>query len=363
MIAAAIVYLSHYCYFAPFPQAYYFLDPIYQLAMLSVYPLFHIYIRILTIDISFSGKKHGKFMALPITLFILYSIGIIISPYEEYKIWITNRTFHTHSLIAIQSIYILIRIVFLWEVVYTISKNYHLIKRYSNSAKEYYADPDDSSTRRAKITNTAMLITGISSVVLCILGREFFVNNLYALTAASVIFSSSLFTIGRLGLTQKIINPFKEPEITEDSANLTTAPITSSTHKEIIQKIEIMFKDKHIYMHNKFNISDLARAVGTNRTYISTAINQTYGVNFSNFVNQHRLKALEKALNHKNNHSLEELATISGFGSVDSMKRAVKLEYSMNFREWRKELLANNQTIIERKTQEKTANSNLYRLN
>lgn len=359
MIAASVIYLSHLCYFAPLQHAYYFLDPVYQLAMLSVYPLFHIYIRILTIDTNFSSKKHGKYLIPAVILFTLYGIGVISTPDEEYKKWITDRSFHSPSLLALQGIYIVTRIVFLLEVVYTVRKNYYLIKKYGYNAKEYYADIDDSSTKKAKIINTAMLITGISSIILCVLGREFFINNIYALATASAIFSCSLFTIGKLGLTQKIINPFKETENIADTEQPALQPISNATQKEIVKKIEMMFKDKHIYMHNKFNIADLARAVGTNRTYISAAINQTYGVNFSNFVNQHRLKALENAILSKNNQSLDELAELSGFGSIDSMKRAVRIEYSKTFREWRRDIIANKRIKTIEKTERESLITNI----
>lgn len=344
MAVTTILYLAHFIYFSQQYKIYTFIDPFYQLAMLLVYPLFFIYVRLLMVDAKFSLSKHAKFLLAPLVLFIFYCIGMLLTPFDEYKRWIINRSYHSAYLLFIKSIYVLIRIVFLVQVIYTVRQNFFLIKNYGSKARNYYADPEDYSTRKIRLLNIAMIITALSSAVLCILGREFFNDNNWSLSIASFIFSSSLFTIGYWSYQQKIINPEYEDASSEttDTAN-SNSPMSNSIQKDIVDKIETLFKEKHIYMHSKFNINDLARAVGTNRTYISFTINQTYGVNFSIFVNQHRIGAIERSLTENPRMSYEELATYSGFGSVDSMKRAVKTEYNQNFKDWKS-------NIVQKKT-------------
>lgn len=85
-------------------------------------------------------------------------------------------------------------------------------------------------------------------------------------------------------------------------------------------------------------IQDVALAVGTNRTYVSAIINQTYTLNFCRFVNEYRLKALEKLLSNDLNMTYPALAEQCGFGSVDSMKRAVRTKMGGTIAEWRQAL-------------------------
>lgn len=50
MICACIIYISHFIFYYPFPILYSYIDPLYQLSSLLVYPMYFIYIRILTVD-------------------------------------------------------------------------------------------------------------------------------------------------------------------------------------------------------------------------------------------------------------------------------------------------------------------------
>ena len=91
MIAAFVVYLSHFFFYSGLENIYIAIDPIYQLSSLLVYPLYHIYFRLLTIDQTFSIRKHWHLLLAPFMCFILYLIGVIVADNNEYKMWLFNR--------------------------------------------------------------------------------------------------------------------------------------------------------------------------------------------------------------------------------------------------------------------------------
>lgn len=339
MLFAAVVYISHLLFFTPLPKLYSCIDPFYQFASLMVFPLYHIYIRLLTVDLKFSLKKHARYLLAPTILFILYFTGVAITPFNEYNIWIFDRNFNSSNIHFIKTIDLLIRITFLIQVIYTVIGNYWLIKKHGDKAKQFYSDIEDSSTQKVNILNISMVVTGVASLVLGTLGRDFFANQNTGIALASIIFSTMLFVIGWLGDKQKTLNPTYGLHTNAENHIHTTEELSSVAQKEILQKILVLFEEKKFYLHSKLNIQDLAQAVGTNRTYISTVINHHFNHNFCVFVNNYRVVELEKVIRKNPGYSNQLLAESCGFGSVDSMKRAVRAKTNLTFSTWKEQSL------------------------
>jgi AraC-like DNA-binding protein len=83
----------------------------------------------------------------------------------------------------------------------------------------------------------------------------------------------------------------------------------------------------------------VAQPGGTTRTHRSNVINQQYNLNFCSFVNSYRLSEVENLLRTNPDIKNQELAQNCGFGSVDSMKRAIFLQTGTKWTEWKKQLI------------------------
>ncbi|MFA5045926.1 MAG: hypothetical protein WC542_08350 [Paludibacter sp.] len=341
MLFALIVYISHFLFFLPYPDWYAIIDPFYQYASLLVYPLYHIYFRLLTVDDKFTFKVHAPYLIAPTILFLFYSFGAFFTNFADYKLWIFDRA-ATSNLFVIQYlnvVHLIIRITFLIQVVLTLVGNQHLIKKYGKKAEQYYSNLEDSRTCKVKILNFSMIVTGCSSFILGVLGRDFFSNEITGIAIASVIFSSMLFIIGWLGDKQKSLNPTFET-ISGEENQMKMEEFSTVAQKKILEKLLILFNDKKVYMDSGLNIQDIAQAVGTNRTYISTIINQQFNQNFCTFVNNYRVEELENTLKNHPEFTNQLLAESCGFGSVDSLKRAVLAKTEQTFPEWKKQVLS-----------------------
>lgn len=341
MLFAFIVYISHFLFYFPYPHLYAIIDPFYQYASLLVFPLYYIYFRLLTIDDKFSFKVHAPYLIVPTVLFLFYSFGAFFTNFADYKSWIFDRT-TTSNLFFIKYlnvVHLIIRITFLIQVVLTIIGNYDLIKKYGKKAEQYYSDIEDSSTHKVKILNLSMIVTGCASFILGVLGRDFFSNEITSIAIASVIFSSMLFIIGWLGDKQKSLNPTFET-IYGEGNQMKMEEFSTIAQKKILEKLLILFNDKKVYMDSGLNIQDIAQAVGTNRTYISTIINQQFNQNFCTFVNNYRVEELENTIKKHPEFTNQLLAESCGFGSVDSLKRAVSAKTEQTFPEWKKQVLS-----------------------
>jgi AraC-like DNA-binding protein len=98
-----------------------------------------------------------------------------------------------------------------------------------------------------------------------------------------------------------------------------------------------VFEKEHIHLESKLTIQDVALKVGTNRTYISSLINQHYGVNFCSFVNNLRVEEMERMMKENPKATNQMLAEACGFGSVDSLKRAVQSKTGLSISAWKRQ--------------------------
>ncbi len=345
MIFTVIIYISHFLYFEPYPDLYILIDPVYQLASLIVFPMYYIYFRLLTVDAKFDLKIHYKYLLAPFSLFVLYCLGLLFTPANEYREWIYNRdyTSATPGIQYFRIIYLLIRITFLIQVVASVAGNFFLIRKHGKKAEQFYSDIFDSSTKQVKILNSSMIITGAASLVLSALGRDFFEEEITGIAIASVVFSTMLFIIGRLGDKQKSLNPTYEYNNLLD--NNFVSEISAGAQNIILEKILILFNEHKVYLDSKLTIQDIAQSVGTNRTYISSIINQRFNLNFCTFVNNFRVTELEKVIIEHPEYTNQSYAETCGFGSVDSLKRAVLAKTESPLQSWKKQVLINSNEV------------------
>jgi AraC-like DNA-binding protein len=149
-----------------------------------------------------------------------------------------------------------------------------------------------------------------------------------------LIFAISLYGIGYMGFKQKSINPTHEAA--DEEPEIIPVEIELNLSQELIlQKILDEFEKEKIYLNPNLNITDIVQRVGTNRTYISSIINQQYKQNFCSFVNDFRITELEVIYKNNPHFSNEELAEHSGFGSVNSLRRVVVSKTGMSLKEWK----------------------------
>jgi AraC-like DNA-binding protein len=91
-------------------------------------------------------------------------------------------------------------------------------------------------------------------------------------------------------------------------------------------KIEKLIESEQLYQNTELTLTDLAKKLETNATVVSKAINQGFGLNFNDFVNQYRIDAVKKAFEsgeHKKS-TLLGIAFDCGFNSKATFNRAFK---------------------------------------
>ena len=94
----------------------------------------------------------------------------------------------------------------------------------------------------------------------------------------------------------------------------------SSKDHSFTTDMERLFRDKEIYLNPKLTIGDLARELGTNRTYASNFLNDQMHTHFYEYVNSWRVEKA-KILLSSTSLPLETVAEKSGFNSISSFRR------------------------------------------
>lgn len=89
---------------------------------------------------------------------------------------------------------------------------------------------------------------------------------------------------------------------------------------EIGQKIAALFRDEHIFLNPNLKLSDIAKAIGTNRTYVSTFFNRDAGCTFYDYVNRYRVDYACRLLENSKER-INVIAEKSGFNSPQSFIR------------------------------------------
>jgi len=346
MLFPLIIYISHYIYFSHLTTIYPYVDVVLQFASLLVFPLYHIYFRLLTVDQKFSFKIHARFLAIPTLISLTYAIGVLLTSTIEYKTWLFDEHAYSGSgyiqfLGIMRSI---IRIVYLMQVVISVTGNFILIRKHGEKAEQFYSDIQDGRYNNANMLNYSIIVMGVAAFTFTLLGRQFLINQDTLIEIGWTVFSIMLFIIGYMGITQKPINPTFDLGTSFEELNM-IEELPVGAQQIILKKMLVLFNEKKIYLDSQLTILDIVKAVGTNRTYISAIINQQYNQNFCSFVNSYRIEELERTILENPYFTYDTLAECCGFGSVNSLKRAVFAKTGISVSEWKKQLKLKEQIV------------------
>ncbi len=109
-----------------------------------------------------------------------------------------------------------------------------------------------------------------------------------------------------------------------------------SLPQQLIQRIDESMEKECLYLNPDLSLNVLAEHIGTNRTYVSKAIKDAKGCNFSDYVNRFRLDyAIELMKNSpKESIVVQNIAVQCGCGSIQTFYRYFKLFFNETPSQW-----------------------------
>lgn len=112
---------------------------------------------------------------------------------------------------------------------------------------------------------------------------------------------------------QNYILNYESVELTTEEEEMTSGPEESAN--ELARAVERWVAEKN-YLQTGLTMADLAQAVGTNRTYISSFINSYYNCTFRDWINSLRMEHAKGLLLSQKQMTIEKIALASGFTSA-----------------------------------------------
>jgi AraC-like DNA-binding protein len=327
MFTAFFVYLSHAHFFQKVEIGFTYFNSIYNLASLTVYPLFYWYIRLLTVETDY--KAFNLVHLIPgflagISTFVVFRM-MSIDEQKAYFQYLTDRNSDIEnfsSLMQVQkSIFYVSRIVFLIQVIYYVLRGQSLIRRYDKRVANFYSNLQSRSILWVKVLLYSLVVTSVMSIIFNFIGRSVFVDSVGLLIPSS-IFSVLMFIIGMEGLMQN--HSVAEIEIDEKGAP--EIALKNENSVKLKEKLLDLFSKEEVYKNPDLKITDVSEKLNTNRTYISKLINTEFSCTFSEFVNRYRVIEAKKLLQEESSksYSLDYISEKSGFGSMVNFMRVFR---------------------------------------
>ena len=294
--AAAVLYADHWLYFSGIRSAA--AEFSYFIVNLCVYPLYYAYLRALT------RAKSDPEVAL---LLLPAALVAIFFPIAAMRDDLTNETLHFFA-----------RICFAFQVIWVWVRGYKLLRKTQERMDNTYSDDRSRLLRPAHIMLQLFGFTSAMSMLLNIIGREFFAEGLYVGVPA-IIMSVLLYGLG-----------FTAAHTAVPAETVTEEPNTASTEEtdQLMQRIEQIMRDQSLYTDSHLTIQDLASAVGSNRTYVSNAINRNTALSFSQYVARFRIEYAQTILRDNkytsDHEAIADAIALSGFTSDQNFYRVFK---------------------------------------
>ena len=100
--------------------------------------------------------------------------------------------------------------------------------------------------------------------------------------------------------------------------------LTDSLKQELKESLILQLKEKKVYLNQDLILIKLSDLVGSDRYSISQIINQEFGKNYYEFVNDYRIEEAIQILTTKPDYTISDVIYLSGFNNRVSFNKAFK---------------------------------------
>jgi len=140
-------------------------------------------------------------------------------------------------------------------------------------------------------------------------------------------------------IRQNVLSSYPRPSPIISDETVPISLTSTEQHERFVHLQQLM--EEHAYYEDpKLSLYQLAQYAGTNTSVLSRVINEEGEINFNDFVNAYRIKAVKQALQTKHNSimTIEGLALEAGFNSKSTFLRAFKKSEGMTPSQYRRSL-------------------------
>jgi len=330
-----LLFVGHFLSFNEFWMVFRYFDFVFLTCLLAFYPLYYLYIYSAFNLTLVSTKWFYHFMP-SIIIAVLMLITTAFSSWEDYEIYMNNNLYATElTNQASKNLAYLYKGTRIFHLVQIVFYNFFAIRFLvlaNNKMNNFFSNLDKFQLQYFYIANISfILLMSIPGFYVTLIGRTPLNED-----GLQLLYICTLFTL--LYLILAVIGLRQIPA--EINLNNTYDDLTTELHHQELKLIEIgllnYFSKQKPWLNPHLNILDVAKHIGTNRSYVSNIINENIGCNFNQFVNNYRINEAKILLKQIPELSISEISELAGFGSVNSFIRIFKRAENYTPTEFRK---------------------------
>ena len=299
LFVSMLLFLYHGVYYSTDYSAddYKVLTVLYSWSTLTTYPLYYLYIKAIT-DYHNPGKYE---MAL------LFAPGLIatVSSILTLTFGLAHQFTDTFISIVRPIQTVLVCVISLLK-----------LTAFDRSVYDSYSEVEGKTAKPIIILVVLQFTAALCTVVLTILGPRFF-SGKTILAVPSILFASVIYAIAYVGFRYRFGAYQMETELKEDILSDDKQKEDSTLFNIIQEKMQ----NERIFLQPGLSVVDLAKAIGSNRTYVSASINSHSGKSFALFVNTYRVEYAKQIMEKDGKLSVAQVAEMTGFASEESFRR------------------------------------------
>ena len=343
-IATLLLYSCHFIYFNHYNSLLPFSDTIYVAMNLLAYPLFLLYISAITDRTPLSRQKNFLWSAFTPPILAAIVVGSLYAAMDakESVEFLNNYLYRGYEstlkgLPFLQAwAHIICHITFAIQVVVVIIKGIRRIRRFNKTIQLLYADTENKEIEEIPTILILFIVTSLISTIVNVIGRHIFVDNII-ISLPSLVFSALIFALSWVGMHQNFT--IKDiPEEQEKETEIETKPkrgkdesstaAPSSNSIALYEKLETMMNEQKTFLKNDLLLNDVAKMLGTNRTYLLLALSSCAHMTFKEYVNRKRIAYAEQLMAQHPLKPKTEISTLSGYNSMSAFYRNYGLYHS-----------------------------------
>jgi AraC-like DNA-binding protein len=336
MVVAMLLYVGHAVFFNHYTTIVPFTNTLYCACNLLVFPLYHVYIKGLSVPHYLDNRRqqwHDRCILFLPALVISFIVGILylMMSSTERSDFIETYLYHNefsglHGMTFLQAVvHQIAKLCFAIQVITIFFLGFRNLRQYKRFIDNTYADTENKRLEKVQIILILFIVGVFLAFVSNIIGRWRFMDNALLLAIPSLFFSILLFMIGYIGSrTMFSISNVNDKEFTPTSPNM-SGNDNEQTVSSFTVSLEQLMNKQQLYLRHDLKISDVALLLGSNRTYIQRSIMELSGESFTKYINRKRIEhAIELQKNHPE-YNIETIATQSGYTHLGTFYRNYKI--------------------------------------
>lgn len=321
-VTATLLYTGHFVFFNRITREIPVSDTIYVICNLLVYPLYLYYITMLTKG---TVSSHQRWLTVlpPVIIGIVVAVVYIMMSGEESRQFVDTYLYKNSieglsGLAMVQAVvHQLAKCLFAIGVLVVLFVGIRRIHNYNRLIDSIYADNDDKRLYGITTILILMVLTGILSFAVNVVGRFVFLSSKIPFVVLACFFSGLLYLLCYRGFVQQ----FSFADIAREEREETMDTVSQDNYSHLLQKID----DEQLYLQPGLTLSELAQQLGTNRTMLSRMVNEETGMPFAEFINRKRIAYVRRLEKEHPESRKEDLAAQAGYTSMRSFYRNYQL--------------------------------------